>query len=112
MAFLSAAGGLLAASAACAGVPQPTPAQLRMLNHGGLAQFMHFSVDPFTSIQHNCVGTNPHCVPASQFDPSNVSTDQWAEAAVAFGASEICLTGAAPPRPAPPARAPVLLRLL
>lgn len=58
----------------------------------GLAQFMHFSVDPFTSIEHNCVGTSPDCIPASVFNPTNLSTDQWVEAAVAFGADEICLT--------------------
>ena len=58
----------------------------------GLAQFMHFSVDPFTSIEHNCVGTSPDCIPASVFNPTNLSTDQWVEAAVSFGADEICLT--------------------
>lgn len=32
------------------------------------------------------------CLPASDFNPSNLSTDQWVETAVAFGAKEICLT--------------------
>ena len=71
--------------------PKPTANQLRMLDNG-LAQFMHFSVDPFTSIEHNCVGGNPDCVPASVFNPTNLSTDSWVEAAVSFGATEICLT--------------------
>lgn len=65
--------------------------QLRIMDMG-LSQFMHFSVDPFTSIEHNCVGTDGNCVPASIFNPSNLSTDQWVEAAVAMGAGEICLT--------------------
>jgi alpha-L-fucosidase len=63
-----------------------------MLRHGGLAQFMHFSVDPFTSIEHNCVGTSDDCIPAAKFNPTNLSTDQWVQSAVAFGAKEICLT--------------------
>ena len=29
---------------------------------------------------------------ASMFNPSNLSTDQWVETAVAFGAGEVCLT--------------------
>ena len=58
-----------------AAVAMPTPAQLRMMDRG-LAQFMHFSVDPFTSIEHNCVGTSPDCIPASVFNPTNLSTDQ------------------------------------
>ncbi len=53
---------------------------------------MHFSVDPWSSIEHNCVGDSPQCIPASVFNPTNLSTDQWVETAVAFGAKEICLT--------------------
>lgn len=58
----------------------------------GLSVFMHFSVNPWSSIEHNCVGKSPQCIPASVFDPGNLSTDQWVEAAVAMGAGEICLT--------------------
>lgn len=91
--FWVAFGGITPASGhTIATVPKPSTQQLRMLQQGGLAQFVHFSVDPFTSIEHNCVGTSGNCVPASAFNPSNVSTDQWVEAAAAFGASEICLT--------------------
>eukprot|EP00930_Biecheleria_cincta_P033991 TRINITY_DN23524_c0_g1_i1.p1 TRINITY_DN23524_c0_g1~~TRINITY_DN23524_c0_g1_i1.p1 ORF type:complete len:478 (-),score=57.43 TRINITY_DN23524_c0_g1_i1:170-1603(-) len=70
---------------------KPTAAQLKMMDIG-LAQFMHFSVNPWSSIEHNCVGNNPKCIPASVFNPSNLSTDQWVEAAVSMGAGEICLT--------------------
>jgi len=69
----------------------PSLAQNEMMKMG-LAQFMHFSVDPWTSIEHNCVGSNPECVPASVFNPTDLSTDQWVESAVAMGAEEICLT--------------------
>ena len=49
--------------------------------------------DPTYNTQHNCVnGSDSTCIPASAFAPSNLSTDQWAEAAVAMGADEICLT--------------------
>eukprot|EP01043_Picozoa_sp_COSAG02_P015421 COSAG02_NODE_658_length_18775_cov_3.825712_10_plen_560_part_00 len=60
----------------------------------GLAQFMHFSVDTFGSIEHNCVPVNTSkCLPASTFNPgATLDTDQWVEAAVAMGAGEICLT--------------------
>jgi hypothetical protein len=71
--------------------PLPTPAQVRMLDNG-LSQFMHFSVNPYSNIEHNCVGTSGDCIPASVFNPTNLSTDQWVQAAVAFGADEICLT--------------------
>jgi hypothetical protein len=71
--------------------PLPSAPQLSLMDMG-LSQFMHFSVDPFTSIEHNCVGDSGACVPASVFNPSNLSTDQWVEAAVAMGAGEICLT--------------------
>jgi len=71
--------------------PKPTSAQLKMMDMG-LSQFMHFSVNPWSSIEHNCVGTSPHCIPSGAFNPSNLSTDQWVEAAVAMGAGEICLT--------------------
>lgn len=69
----------------------PSLAQNEMMKMG-LSQFMHFSVDPWTSIEHNCVGEDPHCVPASVFDPTDLSTDQWVQAAVDMGAQEICLT--------------------
>ena len=72
-------------------MPLPSTNQLRLMDMG-LSQFMHFSVDPFTSIEHNCVGTSGDCVPAAVFNPSNLSTDQWVEAAAAMGAGEICLT--------------------
>jgi len=72
--------------------PHPTAAQVGMMDTG-LAQFMHFSVDTWSNIEHNCVpvGTSD-CLPASLFAPTNLSTDQWVEAAVAMGAGEICLT--------------------
>ena len=38
------------------------------------------------------MGDNPKCIPASAFNPTNLSTDQWVQTAVAFGAKEICLT--------------------
>merc|ERR1719352_528482 len=72
--------------------PLPSPNQLRLMQNVGLAQFMHFSVDPWSSIEHNCVGDSPQCIPAAVFNPTNLSTDQWVETAVAFGAKEICLT--------------------
>lgn len=86
---------------ACSVPPPPPPAnspaipsapQLQMMDTG-LAQFMHFSVDTWSNIEHNCVpvGTSK-CLPATLFNPSNLSTDQWVEAAVAMGAGEICLT--------------------
>ena len=84
---------LLLAPALCAAVA-PSASQLRMMDDVGLAQFMHFSVDPWSSIEHNCVGSSGKCIPASSFNPSNLSTDQWVETAVAFGAKEICLTAA------------------
>lgn len=72
--------------------PLPTPAQLSMMDTG-LAQFMHFSVDTWSDIEHNCVPVgSSKCLPTSLFNPSNLSTDQWVEAAVAMGAGEICLT--------------------
>jgi alpha-L-fucosidase len=72
--------------------PLPTLAQLSMMDTG-LAQFMHFSVDTWSGIEHNCVPVgSSKCLPTSLFNPSNLSTDQWVEAAVAMGAGEICLT--------------------
>ena len=55
--------------------PVPTQKQLRFMDTG-LAMFIHFSVNPFTSIEHNCVGASPDCIPASKFNPTNLSTDQ------------------------------------
>lgn len=82
---------VLCVSGTIATPPRPTSAQLKMMEKG-LAQFMHFSVDPWSSIEHNCVGSNPECIPSTAFNPTNLSTDQWVETAVAFGAKEICLT--------------------
>ena len=76
-----AAGGSAAVASAAAvavsGAAAPSAVQLKMLRAGGLSQFMHFSVDPFTSIEHNCVGTSGKCVPASAFAPTDLDTDQW-----------------------------------
>jgi len=82
---------LMVVGGQAAGVSVPTASQVAMMNRG-LAQFMHFSVDPWSSIEHNCVGSSNNCIPASKFNPTNLSTDQWVETAVAFGAEEICLT--------------------
>ena len=72
--------------------PLPSPQQIAMMDTG-LAQFMHFSVDTWSGIEHNCVPVGSSaCLPTSLFAPTNLSTDQWVEAAVAMGASEICLT--------------------
>lgn len=73
--------------------PLPSGNQLRAMDVG-LAMFIHYSVDPWSTphTEHNCVGHSPDCIPASKFDPTDLSTDQWVEAAVAMGASEICLT--------------------
>eukprot|EP00928_Gymnodinium_smaydae_P044665 TRINITY_DN29797_c0_g1_i1.p1 TRINITY_DN29797_c0_g1~~TRINITY_DN29797_c0_g1_i1.p1 ORF type:complete len:476 (+),score=48.44 TRINITY_DN29797_c0_g1_i1:37-1464(+) len=84
---------LLALGLCVAGaVPVPSRNQLRFMEDIGLSQFMHFSVNPWSSIEHNCVGDSPKCIPASVFKPTNLSTDQWVQTAVAFGAKEICLT--------------------
>lgn len=72
-------------------VPLPTSNQLKAMDIG-LAMFIHFSVNPWESIEHNCVGDSSDCIPASEFNPTDLSTDQWVETAVAFGAKEICLT--------------------
>ena len=79
-------------------LPPPLPSEGQLyVQDLGLSQFMHFSVNPFSEhTQHNCVnGTGvdaPPCLPAALFNPTNLSTDQWVETAVAFGAKEICLT--------------------
>jgi len=73
------------------GNPEPSRQQLEHLDMG-LTMFQHFSVDPFSSIEHNCVGTSPECIPVSAFNPTNLDTDQWVSTAAAFGAKEICLT--------------------
>lgn len=81
--------------AAVAAGQLPSALQLALLSRPtGLSQFMHFSVNQFDVVnhtQHNCVGYGP-CLPASLFNPTNLSTDQWVETAAAFGAEEICLT--------------------
>lgn len=41
-------------------------------------------------VEHDCV--NGKCLPASAFNPSNLSTDQWVRTARDMGAGEICLT--------------------
>ena len=76
----------------------PSAAQLQLMDVG-LATFMHFSVDTFSSatapIEHNCAdghGNPPQCMPASAFNPTHLDTDQWVRAAVQMGAGEICLT--------------------
>ena len=85
-------------AAAFGPMPQPLPSEGQLfVQELGLSQFMHFSVNPFSKhTQHNCVnGTGvdaPPCLPAALFNPTNLSTDQWVETAVAFGAKEICLT--------------------
>jgi len=44
-------------------------------------------------VEHNCAETGTMtCLPASKFNPTNLSTDQWVQTAVDFGAKEICLT--------------------
>ncbi len=80
----------LAVTSATASIP--TKNQLRLMDVG-LTQFMHFSVDPFAGIQHNCVhGPTDPCIPAVEFNPTDLSTDQWVEAAASMGAGEIILT--------------------
>ena len=64
--------GLFVATLAVQTAP-PSKAQLDMMDMG-LAQFMHFSVDPWSSIEHNCVGTSPQCIPASVFDPTDLDS--------------------------------------
>ena len=56
----------------------------------GFTQFMHFSVTTFGDEEHDCF--KGKCLPASDFNPTNVDTDQWVQTAVAGGAGEICLT--------------------
>eukprot|EP00043_Microstomoeca_roanoka_P005657 m.57165 g.57165 ORF g.57165 m.57165 type:complete len:589 (-) comp13056_c0_seq1:244-2010(-) len=79
------------------GIPTPSQEQQDYMDMG-LTQFMHFSVTTFGNIEHDCV--NGACLPASEFNPTNMgpdeqnitATDQWAMTAVAMGAGEICLT--------------------
>eukprot|EP00662_Eupelagonemidae_sp_cell21_P018620 gene18620-41360_t len=83
---------------AAAGPPVATASQ-RALMSMGLAQFMHFGDQTFGA--PDC-GVDPgndrkpsrdRCEhDPSLFNPTNLSTDQWAEAALAMGAGEICLT--------------------
>ena len=73
-------------------VPLPSTNQLNALQFRSLAMFQHFSVNPWKSIEHNCVGHSSDCLPASLFHPTNLSTDQWVETAASLGAHEICLT--------------------
>ena len=80
---------LLAVTPATASTP--TKNQLRLMDVG-LTQFMHYSVDPYAGIQHNCVHGSTDCIPAAEFNPTDLSTDQWVEAAASMGAGEICLT--------------------
>ena len=54
--------GTAVAAAAAASPPISTAAQLRLMRDVGLAQFMHFSVNPWSSIEHNCVGDSPECI--------------------------------------------------
>ena len=53
----------------------------------------NFTPQPgYPTVEHNCVSPKQKCLPASLFNPSNLSTDQWARTARDFGAGEICLT--------------------
>ena len=70
-------------------VAKPTPAQLAFQDQE-LSMFMHFGLCTFAACEHN--DGNPAAHPPSLFNPSNLDTDQWARAAVAMGAKEICLT--------------------
>jgi len=75
-------------------VPKPTAEQLSFLDVG-LAQFVHYDINPWSypHVEHNCAETGTMtCLPASKFNPTNLSTDQWVQAAVDFGAKEVCLT--------------------
>lgn len=71
-------------------LPRPTKRQQEFMDMG-FTQFMHFSVTTFgDNVEHNCLdGT---CLSAQLFNPTNLSTDQWVESAVAMGVGEICLT--------------------
>ena len=72
----------------------PSHAQLEQLENG-LSLFVHFNINPWHNYEHNCVrehGWLRKCIPASVFNPPVVDTDQWALAAVAMGAGEMCLT--------------------
>ena len=75
-------------------VATPTSAQLSLLDMG-LSLFVHFNINPWHNYEHNCVrehGWLRKCIPADVFNPARVDTDQWARAAVAMGAGEMCLT--------------------
>lgn len=81
-------------------MPSPTPEQLHYLENE-LSMFMHFSVCTFNDAcsggswgsQQNCgYGGSPVPYPAASFNPTDLSTDQWAQTAVDLGAKQVCLT--------------------
>ena len=76
------------ASNAAAGIPLPSPSQLTALAHP-FTIFMHYSMCTYTGCQWNTAVS-----PAQDFAPpdSGPNATQWAEAALAAGASQICLT--------------------
>ena len=82
------AAAALRARNAAAGIPQPSAAQLVALNHS-LVMFMHFSMCTYTGCQWNLATS-----PAQDFAPPDAGPNatQWAETALALGATQICLT--------------------
>ena len=73
---------------AAAGIPQPTPSQLTALAHP-FTLFMHYSMCTYTGCQWNTAVS-----PAQDFAPPDAGPNatQWAAAAAAAGATQICLT--------------------
>ena len=76
------------ASNSAAGIPLPLPSQLTALAHP-FTLFMHYSMCTYTGCQWNTAVS-----PAQDFAPPDAGPNatQWAEAALAAGASQICLT--------------------
>jgi alpha-L-fucosidase len=83
---------ILAATAARAAVPIPSSKQLDFMDVG-ISQFLCFNIDPFATphVEHNCV-SGPPCLSPELFKPSNLSTDEWVETAMAMGSTELVLT--------------------
>ena len=73
---------------AAAGIPVPSPSQLTALAHP-FTIFMHYSMCTYTGCQWNTAVS-----PAQDFAPPDAGPNatQWAETALAAGASQICLT--------------------
>lgn len=73
---------------AAAGIPQPSASQLTALAHP-FTLFMHYSMCTYTGCQWNTAVS-----PAQDFAPPEAGPNatQWAEVALAAGASQICLT--------------------